>query len=78
MLKIIKGFISVTDEKEIEKISTLITEKRYVTVDEEGPDFIEVTDLAVQFMEDLLNEGIIDMNEVNEITQVDTIKFYIN
>lgn len=74
-------FLSITSEKELDKIREIALSSSDAAVEFEGDsdgDFIQITGHTPEFTLKLYEEGIITEDEVDEINQVDSVNFYVD
>lgn len=74
-------FLSITSESEMDKIREIAESGDDAVVEFEGDsagDFIQITGHTPEFTLKLCEEGIITVDEVDKINQVDSVNFYID
>ena len=76
MLKVIIGYIGIDSEDTMEQLSGIINASP-CTVEEEEPDYMLVTDLDNETMEQLVEEEYMSQEDYYETAEIDSIKFYI-
>jgi len=77
MLKVVIGYIRVDSENTMEEISGIINDSQ-CTVEEEECDFMLVTDLDPDAINKLFKDGYITEEDYHEVTEIDSIKFYVD